>query len=128
MSDTVLVERNGGVANVILNRPDRMNSLTLELMSALRERLQEVADDPEVRVVVLTGTGDRAFCAGQDLNESAPLGSADEGDWIETWRRFFAAFLDHPKPLVAAVNGVAAGGLNHDFCLVSVSHYLQRLI
>ncbi|HET6519600.1 MAG TPA: enoyl-CoA hydratase/isomerase family protein, partial [Geminicoccaceae bacterium] len=52
----------------------------------------------------------RAFCAGQDLNESSGLADADEGDWIGTWRRFFLAFIEHPKPVVVAVNGVAAGG------------------
>jgi len=60
--------------------------------------------------VMITGAGARAFCAGQDINESASLSGADEGDWIGSWHRLFAAFFDFPKPLVAGVNGVAAGG------------------
>ena len=74
MSDTVLVERDRGVARVVLNRPDRTNSLTTELMEALPKRLKEVADDPDVRVVVLTGAGKRAFSAGADL--APPSGGA----------------------------------------------------
>ena len=110
MAEILLAETHGPVRLLTLNRPERLNALDAALRSAVADALGDAAEDPGIRVVVLTGTGDRAFCAGQDLNESAPLGSADEGDWIETWRRLFAAFLDHPKPLVAAVNGIAAGG------------------
>ena len=67
MSDSVRVERENGVAWVTLNRPDRMNALTVEMMTALRDRLAEVSEDPEVRCVVLTGAGERAFSAGADL-------------------------------------------------------------
>jgi len=71
-SDTVLVEREAGVATVVLNRPDRMNSLTDELMVALAERLREVAADDAVRCVVLTGAGEHAFCAGMDMHTTIP--------------------------------------------------------
>lgn len=110
MTSNLLSETQGSVRLLTLNRPARLNALDSGLRAALVEALDGAAADREIRAVVLTGAGDRAFCAGQDLNESAPLDSADEGGWIETWRRFFAAFLEHPKPLVAAVNGVAAGG------------------
>jgi enoyl-CoA hydratase/carnithine racemase len=110
MSATLLVTTEGPVRTLTLNRPARLNALDGELREALIAALGEAAADPAVRVVVLTGAGERAFCAGQDLNESSGLGNADEGGWIETWRRFFLAFLQHPKPIVAAVNGVAAGG------------------
>ena len=71
MSDTVLLERHDGVATITLNRPERMNALTPELMEALPERLREAAEDPEVRCVVLTGAGDRAFSAGADLGDAS---------------------------------------------------------
>ena len=114
MSDTVLVERNGGVANVILNRPDRMNSLTLELMSALRERLQEVADDPEVRVVVLTGAGERAFSAGADLappdgGEQRELTLEESIDQLQGFQESSWLLHTMSKPTIAAVNGAIAG-------------------
>ncbi len=110
MAEILPAETHGPVRLLTLNRPERLNALDAALRSAIAEALGDAAEDPDIRATVLTGAGDRAFCAGQDLNESAGLDSADEGGWIETWRRFFTAFLDHPKPLVVAVNGVAAGG------------------
>src|SRR5688572_26583220 len=77
MSSTVLVEKKDGVATVAMNRPERMNSLTNELLTTLAERLRECADDPDVRVVVLTGSGDRAFSAGADLAPPDGPGPAD---------------------------------------------------
>ena len=67
MSDTVLLSYpEPGVALITLNRPDRLNAMTAELVGALHARLDEVADDPSARVIILTGAG-RAFCAGLDL-------------------------------------------------------------
>jgi len=110
ISPSLLVTTEGPVRTLTLNRPARLNALDGELRNALVQELEAAAADPEVRAVVLTGAGERAFCAGQDLNESAGLSDADEASWIETWRRFFLAFLRHPKPIIAAINGVAAGG------------------
>ncbi|MDP9183006.1 MAG: enoyl-CoA hydratase-related protein, partial [Actinomycetota bacterium] len=77
MSDTVLLDVTDGVATVTLNRPDGMNSLTVEAKVALNEAVSAVAADARVRALVLTGTG-RAFCVGQDLKEHASL--IDSGD------------------------------------------------
>jgi 2-(1,2-epoxy-1,2-dihydrophenyl)acetyl-CoA isomerase len=120
MSDTVLVEREGGLATVSLNRPDRMNSLTVELMDALALRLREVANDPDVRCVLLTGSGDRAFSAGADLAPPGQQGPGSGGganpmsleDSVAQLQRFQeSSWLLHtmPKPTVAAINGAAAG-------------------
>lgn len=118
MSDTVLVERSEGVATVTLNRPDRMNSLTDELMTALPQRLRELADDNDVRAVVLRGAGERAFSAGADL---APPGGRSAGepgaeetleDTIDRLQRYQeSSWLLHTmhKPTVAAINGAIAG-------------------
>lgn len=117
MSDTVLVERDRGVARVVLNRPDRMNSLTTELMEALPQRLKEVADDPEVRAVVLTGAGERAFSAGADL---APPGGGVGGqrevqtlessiDQLQAFQESSWLLHTMSKPTIAAVNGAVAG-------------------
>ena len=72
MADVLLVERADGVATLTLNRPESMNSLSVELKEALLDALREVAADPAVRAVVLTGTG-RGFCVGQDLREHVAL-------------------------------------------------------
>ncbi|HTO53842.1 MAG TPA: enoyl-CoA hydratase [Myxococcota bacterium] len=118
MSHTVLVERKDGVATVTLNRPDKMNSLTSELLQTLGERLREVADDSDVRVVVLTGAGERAFSAGADLAPSDGPSPADRNQRqtleqsFDTLKRMHeASWLLHtmPKPTLAAVNGAAAG-------------------
>ncbi len=72
--------------------------------------LNDAAQDDTVNAVIITGAGDRAFCAGQDLNESKELDPADNDAWLQSWKRFFDVFATFPKPIVAAANGVAAGG------------------
>ena len=108
------------VATVRLNRPDTMNSLTRQAKEALLATLRAVADDPAVRAVVLAGSG-RAFCVGQDLREHvADLRAADTGASDGSAEGLGATVREHynsiatllstmPKPVVAAVNGVAAG-------------------
>jgi 2-(1,2-epoxy-1,2-dihydrophenyl)acetyl-CoA isomerase len=113
VSDTLLIDRTDAVATLTLNRPDSLNSLSVELKEALIGGLAEVRDDPEVRAVVLTGAG-RAFCVGQDLREHvALLESGDPAVMGNTVREHFnpitLAMARMPKPVVAAVNGSAAG-------------------
>ncbi|GAA3710109.1 enoyl-CoA hydratase-related protein [Microlunatus aurantiacus] len=110
---TVLVERVGGVGLIRLNRPDALNALDRATRVALLAVLQDVAADPGVRCVVLTGTG-RAFCVGQDLREhGAELEQSGPDDLMVTVPEHYnpIATLVHtmPKPVIAAVNGVAAG-------------------
>ena len=110
--DPVVVERAGAVATVRLNRPDAMNSLDTPTKEALLAALTEVADDPQVRCVVLTGTG-RAFCVGQDLREHIGLLHSGDPSLWETVPRHYNPVVEllatMNKPVVAAVNGVAAG-------------------
>jgi enoyl-CoA hydratase len=109
---TVLVDLDaaGRVAVVRLNRPEVRNAMNAELAETLCSRLADLAADRALRVVILTGTGDRAFCAGADLKERA--GMTDE-QWHAQHKVFedaFTALRRFPKPIFAAVNGVAAGG------------------
>lgn len=112
MSDTVVVSASEGVATITLNRPQALNSLTLELKEALLDAVRHVAADPAARAVVLTGAG-RGFCAGQDLREHAELLAADDPAPLNTVQLHFnplcLALATMPKPVVAAVNGIAAG-------------------
>ena len=108
----LLVERNEGVATLTMNRPDSMNSLNVALKVALRETLLELAADRSVRAIVLAGSG-RAFCVGQDLREHADTLAAADGDPLATVRAHYNPIAqelgDMPKPVVAAVRGMAAG-------------------
>lgn len=112
---TVQTERSGpnkAVATVRLDRPEAMNALDVPTKIALRDTLLELADDPRVRAVVLTGTG-RAFCAGQDLREHVALLESDNpvpmATVTEHYNPIVLALTTMPKPVVAAVNGAAAG-------------------
>ena len=106
--DTIIFEP-GPVARVTLNRPDRLNSFTAQMHQELRDALASVG---EARVVILTGAG-RGFCAGQDLNErTVATGGhpADLGVTVETsWNPLIETLTALPQPVIARVNGVAAG-------------------
>lgn len=108
----VLIERDGARATVRLNRPEAMNALDTRTKAELLAALREVAEDRAVRVVVLTGTG-RAFCVGQDLREHAELIRAgDERVWStveEHYNPIVTTLATMDKPVIAALNGVAAG-------------------
>jgi 2-(1,2-epoxy-1,2-dihydrophenyl)acetyl-CoA isomerase len=109
----VLLEVADGVATVTFNRPEAMNSLDVATKEALLTALREVADDPAVRCVVLTGTG-RAFCVGQDLKEHVALLRSGATDALfrtveEHYNPIVTTLTGMEKPVIAAVNGVAAG-------------------
>lgn len=112
-AEPVLLEVADGVATITLNRPDAMNSLDIATKEALREIVQQVAEDAAVRCVVLTGTG-RAFCVGQDLKEHIQILQSDSSEVLfttvdEHYNPIVTALATMPKPVIAAVNGVAAG-------------------
>lgn len=107
----VLLDRDGPVAVITLNRPEKLNAWTARMRDRLIDLLWEVGADPDVRAVVLTGAG-RAFCAGQDLRETAEIDPDDHAAsdaWIDGFDRLYRALRDIDKPTIAAVNGVAAG-------------------
>lgn len=116
MADTVLYEVTEGLATITLNRPEAMNAMDTATKVALRETVREAAGDPAVRAVLLTATG-RAFCVGQDLKEHiGSLEAAREsgrGGTMSTvsehYNPIVTALTGMPKPVVAGVNGVAAG-------------------
>ena len=116
MSTVLLETVRPGVALLTLNRPERLNAMSGELVGELHARLDEIAADPDCRVVIMTGAG-RGFCAGLDLKEpvrapgSTGLGSAQGG--LAT-QQYIASLIPHLRslrqPVIAAVNGPASGG------------------
>lgn len=106
---SVLVTREGGVMRLTLNRPEKLNAFDAEMARSTREAFGEAAGDDRVRVVLLTGTG-RAFCAGQDLADPGVAPGSDLGATIErSYAPLIRAMRALPKPILARVNGVAAG-------------------
>jgi 2-(1,2-epoxy-1,2-dihydrophenyl)acetyl-CoA isomerase len=107
--ETIDFKANGPIARITLNRPDRLNSFTAQMHQELRDALASLG---EARVVVLTGAG-RGFCAGQDLNERTVAAGghpADLGITVETcWNPLIETLASLPQPVIARVNGVAAG-------------------
>ncbi|HTK44855.1 MAG TPA: enoyl-CoA hydratase-related protein [Patescibacteria group bacterium] len=109
--ETVLVELESaaGVATVTLHRPDALNALTVPMKQALLAAFRRLERDRAVRAVILTGAG-RAFCAGQDLRERLEPGAAPLGVEVrERYNPIIRAMRGMPKPIVGAINGVAAG-------------------
>jgi 2-(1,2-epoxy-1,2-dihydrophenyl)acetyl-CoA isomerase len=106
---SVAVSRDGGIMRITLNRPDKLNAIDTEMAQAARVAFGAAADDESVRVVVLTGNG-RAFCAGQDLADPGVAPGSDLGATIEgCYSPLIRAMRMLPKPIIACVNGVAAG-------------------
>ncbi|GAA5036280.1 enoyl-CoA hydratase/isomerase family protein [Microbacterium fluvii] len=103
------LERDGALAVITIDRPDKLNALTLSMYQELGAAFDEVRDDPRIGVAILTGAGDRAFCVGADLQESIPAlgeGRFDISEWDGAHQKH--SRLD--KPVIAAVNGLCLGG------------------
>ena len=107
MSDVLLTEDRGRIRILTFNRPQSKNAFNDDLYDAASQALRDAAEDPNVAVVVLTGSGS-AFCAGQDLSEMAKERTAEEAA-TSGFRPFVDTVQSFPKPLIAAVNGVAVG-------------------
>ena len=106
--ETILLDQSDGVTRITLNRPDRLNSFTRAMHGELQAALDEAKD---ARVIVLTGAG-RGFCAGQDLNDRAvaPGETVDLGETVEErWNPLIRRLATMSQPVIARVNGVAAG-------------------
>jgi enoyl-CoA hydratase/carnithine racemase len=111
MADQLLLkEETSGVLELTLNRPGVMNSFNFDLLRAFKAEIDAVRFRPEVRVVIITGAGEKAFCAGADLKERVTLAPLQVKEFIYTIRDLFTSIENLNKPVIAAVNGVALGG------------------
>jgi enoyl-CoA hydratase/carnithine racemase len=111
MSENVLlVEEKDGLSILTLNRPEVMNAFSFDLLRALRDKIESLRFMPEIRVVIVTGAGEKAFSAGADLKERRTLSDLQVQEFIYTIRNLFTSIERLNKPVIAAVNGIALGG------------------
>ena len=111
MSNAVIItEVAGGIGTVTLNKPWKLNAWDTPMRAEITAVLNGWNRDSAVKAVIMTGAGERAFCAGQDLEETEKFQSGSEGaNWFQSWRDFYNAIRGLDKPCLAALNGVAAG-------------------
>ncbi|QRM30328.1 enoyl-CoA hydratase/isomerase family protein [Microvirga sp. VF16] len=109
MDRFILTDRAGDVGLITLNRPEILNAWHSPMRQQLIAALAGFERDETIRAIILTGAGDRAFSAGQDLSETKTF-DADRGEeWVKEWERLYDTIRSLSKPLIAALNGVAAG-------------------
>lgn len=137
----IQIENDGGVAVVTLNRPEKHNALNAEMMVGLADAWDQIAEDDSIRVVLLTGAGERAFCAGVDLGSLAPLSTGaqlPQNDFEQRWVDEHQSLVDRVlhrhtnfrKPVVAAINGLAVAAgfelmLAADIRVASTASFFQ---
>jgi len=106
----ILLDRDGGVSTITLNRPERMNAISTDTVPELIEALRIVSADDGARVLVITGAGDRAFSAGADVSDMVRRTTPEAAAIVRLYLDYIRAIRELPIPVIAKVNGVAAGG------------------
>jgi enoyl-CoA hydratase len=110
MYNTLIYEKKDNIGVLTVNRPDKLNALSNELTEELQHLLDEIEKDVDLRVVVITGAGDKAFVAGADINELVERDALKGRDVSRFRQALFARIENLPVPVIAAVNGYALGG------------------
>ena len=116
----MLYSKSGAVAHIVLNRPRVMNAYNVQMRDELFFTLEAVRDDPDVRVAVISGAGERAFCAGADLTEFGTAPSQIIARQVRWERDIWGLFLALRKPLVAAMRGYVIGSGVEIACLCDI--------
>lgn len=117
MDERVLLkEEKDGVVVLTLNRPEVMNAFNFPMLFALKDQVETLRFNPDIRVIIITGSGQKAFCAGADLKERANLDELQVKEFIFTIRDLFTSIEYLNKPVIAAINGVSLGG-GTELCL-----------
>jgi len=110
MSELVLVQRAGSIATVVLNRPEKLNALNSQVVNAMSKALAQLEDNPDVRVAILAGSGEKAFAAGADIAEMANYGTEQARQFARNGH-MLGERIEHARfPVIARVQGFALGG------------------
>ena len=107
--ETILYEKKNGTAYVTLNRPKALNAYNIRIRDEMYQVLGAVRDDPDVRVIIFSGAGDKAFCAGADLTEFLTAPSPVIARQVRFERDVWSRFLGVEKPIIAALHGYVLG-------------------
>jgi enoyl-CoA hydratase len=110
IDEKIVVHQTEAIATIQLNRPEKLNAVDREMLDILDVEVNRLHQDESVRVVVLEGSGERAFCVGADLNQIATFDSADIRRWVNDGNRILSRLANLPVPVIAAINGYAVGG------------------
>ncbi len=108
--ENIIVEKNQGIATIHFNRPKALNALNRALLEELSQATDDIAQDMDIRVLVLTGTGDKSFIAGADIKELAELNALQGKAFSKLGQSVINKIGELPIPVIAAVNGYALGG------------------
>jgi len=106
----IIYEKKNNVAIITINRPHVLNALNRETLLEILSALMDIEKDPDIKVLIITGTGDKAFCAGADVNEFKDKTLMEILEFIELGHRVSTMIEDLSKPVIAAINGYALGG------------------
>lgn len=112
MSKKLLLESTvaDNIVQITLNRPDKLNALNTDLLTSLSAELNDLSNNKNLRVVIITGSGEKAFCTGADLTERKTMSLVDTKHFVELISKTFLQIVDFPVPVIAAINGFAFGG------------------
>lgn len=108
--DILLLEEKNQAVIMTINRPEVMNCINFDLLYAIRDQIESLYYRTDIRTLIITGSGEKSFCAGADLKERAKLSQDEVKKFILTIRNLFTVIQNIPIPIIAAVNGVALGG------------------
>ncbi|MGE0102523.1 MAG: enoyl-CoA hydratase/isomerase family protein [Blastocatellales bacterium] len=109
MAENIILDRTDRIARITINRPDKLNALNIRTRQEMAEALDELRSDDAIRVVVITGAGEKAFVAGADINEFAGRTAVQQRAVMKA-KSIFTAAEEFPKPLIAMINGFCLGG------------------
>lgn len=110
IGDALLVEKQDKVVIITLNRPEVMNAINLNMLKVLKNQIELIRSDPDIRVAIITGAGDKAFSAGADLEERTDFDECQVKEYLFKIGDLFNSIESLNKPVIAAINGVALGG------------------